>query len=105
MTYSIIEVLGNGFGGPKHSCKYVKANFRDGFAFTTIEGRENCAQCIEDKERRRIEKENWVNKPCEECGEGSLGFEEDCQECCDHEFDMSEGGYCINGCEKHYTGN
>ncbi len=28
---------------------------------------------------------------------------ETCASCCDHEFDMSEGGYCINGCDSHYT--
>jgi hypothetical protein len=26
-----------------------------------------------------------------------------CEACCEHEFDSSEGGYCINGCEKHVT--
>jgi len=38
-----------------------------------------------------------------ECGEdGKPCDEEGCQECCPHEFDSSEGGYCCE-CDKHIT--
>lgn len=38
-------------------------------------------------------------------GEEDCNEEHPCRGCCDHEFDMDEGGYCINGCETHHSGN
>lgn len=37
-----------------------------------------------------------------ECTEENICELEGCTKCCDHEFDSSEGGYCLN-CEKHAT--
>ena len=48
-------------------------------------------------------KEEWKAE-CEAraahvCGEDEFS----CRDCCEHQFDLSEGGYCINGCELHRT--
>lgn len=43
---------------------------------------------------------NFNYKKCEKCGDSSVA----CDECCDHEWDDSEGGMCINcGREDYYN--
>lgn len=38
-----------------------------------------------------------VAEPCTECdGEGNLPSGDSCSECCEHEFDSSEGYMCLN---------
>lgn len=48
--------------------------------------------------------ENSMEKDynCDECKDGELT--EECQQCCDHEWDADEGGMCINcGREDYYN--
>lgn len=65
---------------------------------------DDCAEMFSDKIWRLNQERHLAE--CEArakhiCGDGN--DEIACNNCCDHEFDMDEGGYCINGCEKHYT--
>lgn len=38
-----------------------------------------------------------VQKLCE-CGESLSENDETCTDCCNHEYDADEGGYCAHGC-------
>lgn len=53
------------------------------------------AKRVQEEQERRARLQAHIEANCPDDGEV-------CSSCCEHEFDSSEGGYCLN-CDSHWS--